>query len=109
YNENEDKLYVTDAQAYGIGQVEEYYRNIFEIGDGWGLKAGLIDESHLPETSRAYVAEGDQIDQISDFYFWSAWLSSTNRIDDTISYTNNCLFMKMRAIQCLIPPYYGRA
>src|SRR5690625_4135372 len=92
YNENEDKLYVTDAQAYGIGQVEDYYRNIFKNGDGWGLKAGFIDESHLPETSRAYVAEGDQIDQISDFYFWSAWLSSTNRIDDTISYTNNWPF-----------------
>src|SRR5699024_3621742 len=30
YNESEDKLYVTDAQAYGIGQVEDYYRNIFE-------------------------------------------------------------------------------
>jgi len=92
YDEEEDILYVTDAQAYGIEQVEEYYRDIFENGDDWGLKAGLINESHLPEKNRAYVADSDQIEQISDFYFWSAWLSSTNRIDDSISYTNNWPF-----------------
>ncbi|HLR70623.1 MAG TPA: nitric-oxide reductase large subunit, partial [Pseudogracilibacillus sp.] len=45
YDEEEDILYVTDAQAYGIEQVEEYYRDIFENGDDWGLKAGLINES----------------------------------------------------------------
>src|SRR5699024_7027399 len=92
YDEEEDILYVTDAQAYGIEQVEEYYRDICENGDDWGLKAGLINESHLPEKNRAYVADSDQIEQISDFYFWSAWLSSTNRIDDSISYTNNWPF-----------------
>lgn len=92
FNEKENKLYVTDAQAYGIEQVEAYYRSIFKKGDNWGLKAGLIQESHLPETNRAYVADNDQIEQISDFFFWSAWLSSTNRIGDTVSYTNNWPF-----------------
>src|SRR5699024_6412262 len=35
---------------------------------------------------------GDQITQISHFFFWTAWLSSTNRIGDDISYTNNWPF-----------------
>jgi nitric oxide reductase subunit B len=92
FNEDESILYVTDAQVYGIEKVEAYYRDIFVNGDGWGLEAGLIQESHLPEKDRNYVAEGDQIEQISDFFFWTAWLSSTNRIGDDISYTNNWPF-----------------
>ena len=89
FDEDTNALTVTDAQAFGIKQVEDYYRDVFENGDGWGLKAGLIQESHMPQTDRAYVADGDQIEQISDFFFWTAWLSSTNRVGDDISYTNN--------------------
>ncbi|TRM11303.1 nitric-oxide reductase large subunit [Lentibacillus cibarius] len=92
FNEDDNKLYVTDAQVYGINQVEAYYREVFENGDGWGLKANLIQEQDMPETNRAYVADGDQIEQISDFFFWTAWISSTNRIGDDISYTNNWPF-----------------
>jgi nitric oxide reductase subunit B len=43
----------------------------------------------MPKTDRAYVATGDQITQISDFFFWTAWLSSTYREGDKITYTNN--------------------
>ncbi|WP_420855405.1 nitric-oxide reductase large subunit [Virgibacillus indicus] len=89
YNEEENTLYVTDAQVFGIERVEAYYRDVFANGDGWGLKPGLIQESHLPETDRAYVADGDQVEQISHFFFWTAWLSSTERIGDEITYTNN--------------------
>ncbi|MCL9969209.1 nitric-oxide reductase large subunit [Anoxybacillus kestanbolensis] len=89
YNPATDVLVLTDAQVYGLEQVRDYYKNVFTNGDGWGLKKGLIQESHMPKDGRAWVAGGDQTTQIADFFFWTAWLSSTLRNGDTITYTNN--------------------
>ncbi|MCL6585340.1 MAG: nitric-oxide reductase large subunit [Anoxybacillus sp.] len=89
YNPATDVLVLTDAQVYGLEQVRDYYKNVFTNGDGWGLKKGLIQESHMPKDGRAWVASGDQTKQIADFFFWTAWLSSTLRNGDTITYTNN--------------------
>ncbi len=69
--------------------MRKYYRQVFTKGDGWGLQPNLIKEKDLPVKNRAWVAEGDQITQVADFFFWSAWLSSTNRPNDQISFTNN--------------------
>ncbi|TQS75822.1 nitric-oxide reductase large subunit [Ornithinibacillus gellani] len=91
-DDSETTLTLTAAQLYGLEQVENYYQLIFTKGDGWGLQQGLINESHMPTTDRAYVADGDQIQQISHFFFWTAWLSSTNRVGEDISYTNNWPF-----------------
>lgn len=89
YNPVTDVLVLTDAQVYGLEKVRDYYKNVFTNGDGWGLKKGLIQESHMPKNGRAWVASGDQTTQIADFFFWTAWLSSTLRNGDTITYTNN--------------------
>lgn len=89
YVPDTDKLVLTDAQIYGHEKVREFYHTIFTEGDEWGLKAGLIQEKHMPDGERAWVSKGDQIEQISDFFFWTAWLSSTERPDDEITYTNN--------------------
>jgi nitric oxide reductase subunit B len=89
YNPLTDVLVLTNAQAYGLEKVQDYYHHVFTNGDGWGLKKGLIRETDMPKTNRAWVADGDQIKQIADFFFWTAWLSSTLRIGDHITYTNN--------------------
>ncbi|MEC1241495.1 cbb3-type cytochrome c oxidase subunit I, partial [Bacillus paralicheniformis] len=89
YNRSSDTLKLTDAQVYGLQQVRDHYRNVFTKGDGWGLEPGLIKESHMPKRDRAWVDSEDQITQISDFIFWTAWLSSTLRPGDDITYTNN--------------------
>ena len=89
YDSNSDTMKLTNAQAYGLEKVREYYKKIFTKGDGWGLKANLIKEGDMPKDDRAYLAKGDQITQISDFFFWTAWLSSTVREGDKITYTNN--------------------
>ncbi|MBB6446082.1 nitric-oxide reductase large subunit [Bacillus benzoevorans] len=89
YDPASDTMVLTDAQSYGYEKVGEYYHKVFTEGDGWGLKPELIKEEHMPAEGRAYVASGDQIKQISDFFFWTAWLSSTERIGDDITYTNN--------------------
>ena len=89
YDSSKDSLKLTDAQTYGLKQVRAYYKGIFTKGDGWGLKPNLIKDSDMPKNNRVYVANGDQIQQLSDFFFWTAWLSSTVRPGDKITYTNN--------------------
>lgn len=89
YESGKDTLQLTNAQAYGLAKVRAYYKGIFTKGDGWGLKANLIKDKDMPSSGRAYVDGGDQIKQISDFFFWTAWLSSTVRQGDKITYTNN--------------------
>ncbi|MGG4245115.1 nitric-oxide reductase large subunit [Bacillus licheniformis] len=89
YDRPSDTLKLTDAQVYGLHQVRDHYRKVFTKGDGWGLEPGLIKESHMPERNRAWVDSEDQITQVSDFIFWTAWLSSTLRPGDDITYTNN--------------------
>lgn len=89
YDSSKDTLKLTDAQTYGLKKVRSYYQVIFTKGDGWGLKPNLIKDSDMPKNNRVYVANGDQIQQLSDFFFWTAWLSSTVRSGDKITYTNN--------------------
>ncbi|SDY03658.1 nitric oxide reductase subunit B [Evansella caseinilytica] len=89
YDAASDTLTLTAAQTAGVEKVREFYREVFTKGDGWGLLPGLIQEEHMPEEGRAWVSDGDQITQISDFFFWTAWISSTLREDDDITYTNN--------------------
>ncbi|HAQ07390.1 MAG TPA: nitric-oxide reductase large subunit [Bacillus bacterium] len=89
YMDDTDKLVLTDAQINGHKKVREFYHTIFTEGDQWGLKPGLIQEKHMPDGDRSWVSQGDQIEQISDFFFWTAWLSSTERPNDEITYTNN--------------------
>lgn len=83
-------LTLSPAQAYGLEQVRAHYRRLFTEGDPErALPPGVIQEQHMPATGRAYVAEGDQIDQISDFFFWTSWLSTVNRPGLNYSFTNN--------------------
>lgn len=89
YNPVDETLVLTDAQIFGLEQVRAFYNKIFTEGDGFGVGPNLIKEEDMPAENRAWVSSGDQKEQIADFFFWTAWLSSTVRIDDTITYTNN--------------------
>ncbi|GAX91384.1 nitric-oxide reductase large subunit [Effusibacillus lacus] len=83
-------LTLTAAQAAGLEKVRAHYKEMFTKGDfKAGLPENLIREEHMPATGRNYVAEGDQLQQIADFFFWTAWLSSTERPGLNYTYTNN--------------------
>lgn len=90
FDEQTGSLAFTEAQVYALEAVRAHYRTYFVQGNPTAsLPAGLIQESHLPETGRAWVAEGDQITQIADFFAWTAWLSTAKRPGQEYSYTNN--------------------
>lgn len=93
YDEASGTLTLSEAQVYGLKQARSRYRQLLTQGDPErALPPGLIQEQHMPGTDRAYVAEGDQIQQISDFFVWTAWLSTVNRPGLNYSYTNNWPF-----------------
>ena len=83
-------LTLTDSQVAGLEAVRTHYRDLFTNGDpARALPPALISEAHMPIEGRAWVAPGDQMTQVADFFFWTAWLSSTNRPGLGYSYTNN--------------------
>lgn len=93
YDEAAGTLTLSAAQVYGLEQARAHYREMFTLGDPErALPPGLIQEQHMPATGRAFVAEGDQVQQISDFFVWTAWLSTVNRPGLDYSYTNNWPF-----------------
>lgn len=90
YDKESDQLTLTNAQEAGMEKVRVYWIDKFTKGDlKAGLPANLIKEDHMPAKDRAWVAEGDQLKQMSDFFFWTAWLSSTERPNEDHTYTNN--------------------
>ena len=90
YDETTKTLTLTEAETAGYKAIRDHYRDYFVNGDiKASLPAGIIKESDMPATDRAWVAEGDQITQISDFFTWTAWLSTANRPGMNYSYTNN--------------------
>lgn len=90
FDEATKTLTLSEAQVAAFKTVREHYHTYFTDGDiAASLPAGTIKDEHMPSTDRAYVAAGDQIQQISDFFAWTAWLSAANRPGENYSYTNN--------------------
>lgn len=85
YSEKTDTLTLTDAQAAGLAHLQKYYRKEFVNNP---RQAGL-PENMINQDTGQYMAKGDKVDQLTNFIFWGAWLSSTNRPDRNFTYTNN--------------------
>ena len=90
YDPATGNLTLTDDQIAGLEAVRAHYLDLFTRGDpDRALPPNLISETHLPTGERAWVGPGDQITQIADFFFWTAWLAGTNRPGLDYTYTNN--------------------
>lgn len=89
FDEEAGILTFTEGQVKALKAIRTHYQNTFGNGNIPGaLPKGMIKEEHLPG-ERKWVAEGDQIDQMADFYAWTAWLSVAKRPGQPYSYTNN--------------------
>lgn len=77
YDAADDTLTLTAAQLEALARIHAYWDNAFEYGDtGYGF---------LPQT----IADETQRLQVSRFFFWTAWVSSTLRPGKDYTYTNN--------------------
>ncbi len=98
YDASDKVLTLTSAQAYAAAQVERHWRDFFaaqatDLGLPPDYVAGSSHDVALAAGvgagAGAVSAGGDQLTSLSRFFFWTAWLSSTDRPNGNYSYTNN--------------------
>jgi nitric oxide reductase subunit B len=77
YDPTADTLTLTAAQVEGLRQVNQHWDAIF--------KDGMQRYGFLPDT----IADEQQRQQLSRFFFWTAWVAATLRPGEDYSYTNN--------------------
>ncbi|HDH1842898.1 TPA: cbb3-type cytochrome c oxidase subunit I [Staphylococcus aureus] len=86
YSEKEDQLVLTPGQVYGLKYLQDYYKKEFVNNPKQvGLNENMIKQFQNDD----YMVAGNKIEHLSQFFFWGAWLSSTDRPGKTFSYTNN--------------------
>jgi nitric oxide reductase subunit B len=77
YDQASDTLLLTAAQARAVERVEGFWERTFGEGE---QRYGF-----LPGT----VPTAEERRQIARFFYWTAWVASTNRPDGDHTYTNN--------------------
>jgi nitric oxide reductase subunit B len=77
YDSSNDTLTLTTAQTKALEVVHQHWEKTFKEGERrYGFLPNTIPTNH------------ERL-QISRFFFWTAWVASTNRPGETYSYTNN--------------------
>ena len=76
-------IVVSDRRALAIAQVAAHYDSLFsndpataKLREGYAMR-----EDTIPDAQHRHV--------LSAFFFWTAWAATTDRPDDTKTYTNN--------------------
>lgn len=83
-----DRLVLTDGQVAALEAVRAHYREMFSGEDiRSGLQANAIIRTR--EADEGWFLAGDQAQHLADFFYWTAWLSSTKRPGESYSYTSN--------------------
>ncbi|WP_225782326.1 nitric-oxide reductase large subunit [Xenophilus sp. Marseille-Q4582] len=81
--DGENRLVVSERRAEAIAQVAAYYDQLFS--DAPALKKSresfAMKENTLPSAERRQ--------QLTHFFFWTAWAAATERPNSKVTYTNN--------------------
>lgn len=84
YDPATGNISVSDTRAQAIKQVQTHFVGLYVGSDAASL--ALRRDYALPLHGTLSVEEAQQL---SAFYFWTAWGAVTNRPGDTITYTSN--------------------
>lgn len=77
YNATSGDLPYSEGQAVAFDHLRDYYAKYFgAMAEQQGLK-------------RPYIADPDDIHQLTSYFSWAAWVSAAIRPDTNYSYTNN--------------------
>jgi nitric oxide reductase subunit B len=81
YNDSSGLVTLTPSQIYAHRELQKYYTDIF-INDKGGLGS-------LPPN---YIKSQDEVNDLSSFFFWGAWVCVAQRPGENYSYTHNWPF-----------------
>ena len=88
YDAATDRIVLTDGQVAALHAVRTHYTKMFsENNDRSGLQPNAIIQTRT--ASEGWYLEGNQAEHLADFFFWTAWLSTSERPETGSSYTNN--------------------
>ncbi|MEW5908875.1 MAG: cbb3-type cytochrome c oxidase subunit I [Thermodesulfobacteriota bacterium] len=77
YDKTGDTLTLTSLQEHALLENRKFYTTLFTEGEKGGtIRAGSIKNA-------------DELKDLSDFFFWTAWVAGTLRPGDDHTYTNN--------------------
>ncbi len=78
YNEAKNTVVLTDAQVYALKNLRKYYLGVFIDSN---------TEKTFPPPN--YITDREELNDLSDFFFWGAWVCAAERPGSNFSYTHN--------------------
>ena len=84
YDENKDIVVLSDAHAFAIDELRKYYMNLYIDNN--------TDNTFPPPD---YITDRQEISDLSDFFFWGAWVCGAERPGVDFSYTHNWPYDEM--------------
>jgi len=81
YDKKTDAVQLSDAEIYAVGQLKTYYTDIYIDKNGG---------TRFPP--KGYISNREEVEHLSLFFFWGAWVCVTERPGSTFSYTHNWPF-----------------
>ncbi|NOY48000.1 MAG: nitric-oxide reductase [Chlorobi bacterium] len=78
YDESKNIVVLSNAQVYALKGLRTYYTNVFIDNN--------FDDSFPPP---GYISDRQEVANLSDFFFWGAWVCGVNRPGSDFSYTHN--------------------
>ena len=81
YDEEKNIVILSEAQTYALKGLREYYLNVF-------IDSNTEDSFPPP----GYITNREEIKDLSDFFFWGAWVCAVKRPGSEFSYTHNWPF-----------------
>jgi len=73
-------IVITEAQAEAANKLVAYYTGLF------------TDPAHPEAFHPGYISDPSDIEALSAFFFWGAWVAAADRPGETFSYTHNWPF-----------------
>jgi len=83
YNIDSDTVILSDRRMQAIEQTGAYYNALF----GGDLELQKTREHYAMK--EVTLPSAERRDRLTEFFFWTAWSASTDRIDGNATYTNN--------------------
>ncbi len=77
YNKATDTIVVTPERAAAFEQLEKYYADVFSNGrNEYAIQKGALSDPK-------------KLHDMTTFFWWTSWAASTNRPEQSVSYTQN--------------------